>query len=78
MIGRRAKYVSQDEALDYVAGYCVFNDMSARDIQAREHANKVILLGKSFDTSCPLGPWLTTKDEVADPQNLQDAASRER
>jgi hypothetical protein len=42
-----------------------------RDIQAREHANKVILLGKSFDTSCPLGPWLTTKDEVGDPQNLK-------
>jgi acylpyruvate hydrolase len=71
VIGRRAKYVSKDEALDYVAGYCIFNDMSARDIQAREHANKVILLGKSFDTSCPLGPWLTTKDEVADPQNLK-------
>ena len=45
--------------------------MSARDIQAREHANKVILLGKSFDTSCPLGPWLTTRDEVGDPQNLK-------
>ncbi len=71
VIGRRAKYVTQENALDYVAGYCVFNDISARDIQAREHANKVILLGKSFDTSCPLGPWLTTKDEVGDPQNLQ-------
>jgi acylpyruvate hydrolase len=71
VIGRRAKYVSKEEALDYVAGYCIFNDISARDIQAREHANKVILLGKSFDTSCPLGPWLTTKDEVADPQNLK-------
>lgn len=70
VIGRRAKYVSTEDALDYVAGYCIFNDISARDIQAREHANKVILLGKSFDTSCPLGPWLTTKDEVADPQNL--------
>lgn len=71
IIGRRAKYVAPDDALDYVAGYCIFNDMSARDIQAREHANKVILLGKSFDTSCPLGPWLTTKDEIADPQNLK-------
>jgi acylpyruvate hydrolase len=71
VIGRRAKYVSKDDALDYVAGYCIFNDISARDIQAREHANKVILLGKSFDTSCPLGPWLTTKDEIADPQNLK-------
>ncbi len=71
IIGRKAKYVSRENALDYVAGYCVFNDISARDIQAREHANKVILLGKSFDTSCPLGPWLTTKDEIADPENLQ-------
>lgn len=70
IIGRTAKYVTEEDALDYVAGYCVFNDMSARDIQAREHANKVIYLGKSFDTSCPLGPWLTTKDEVGDPQNL--------
>jgi len=71
IIGRRAKNVSQADALDYVAGFCVFNDISARDIQAREHANKVILLGKSFDTSCPLGPWLTTRDEVPDPEHLQ-------
>jgi acylpyruvate hydrolase len=71
IIGRRAKNVSKENALDYVAGFCVFNDISARDIQAREHANKVILLGKSFDTSCPLGPWLTTRDEIADPENLR-------
>jgi len=71
IIGRRAKNVSKEDALDYVAGFCVFNDISARDIQAREHANKVILLGKSFDTSCPLGPWLTTKDEVPDPERLR-------
>lgn len=70
IIGRRAKYVSKEDALDYVAGFCVFNDISARDIQAREHSNKVILLGKSFDTSCPLGPWVTTKEEISDPQNL--------
>ena len=71
VIGRKAKNVSQENALDYVAGFCVFNDISARDIQAREHANKVILLGKSFDTSCPLGPWLTTRDEIPDPEHLQ-------
>lgn len=70
IIGKRAKNVPKESALDYVAGFCVFNDISARDIQAREHANKVILLGKSFDTSCPLGPWLTTKDEIADPERL--------
>lgn len=71
IIGRRAKNISKEKALDYVAGFCVFNDISARDIQAREHSNKVILLGKSFDTSCPLGPWLTTRDEIKDPQNLK-------
>jgi len=71
IIGKRAKNVSKEVALEFVAGYCVFNDISARDIQAREHANKVILLGKSFDTSCPLGPWLTTRDEVPDPEHLQ-------
>lgn len=71
VIGKKAKNVSPDEALNHVAGYCVFNDVSARDIQAREHSNKVILLGKSFDSSCPLGPWLTTKDEVPDPQSME-------
>jgi acylpyruvate hydrolase len=70
VIGKKAKNVPKEDALEYIAGYCIFNDISARDIQAREHSNKVILLGKSFDTSCPLGPWLTTKDEIADPQNL--------
>ena len=48
----------------------IFNDLSARDIQAREHSNKVILLGKSFDGSCPFGPYLVTMDEVGDPDNL--------
>lgn len=71
IIGRKAKNVSVENSLDYVAGFCIFNDMSARDIQAREHSNKVILLGKSFDTSCPLGPWITTKDEIGDPQSLK-------
>ena len=71
IIGRTAKNVTKETALDYVAGFCVFNDISARDIQSREHANKVILLGKSFDSSCPLGPWLTTRDEVPEPENLQ-------
>ncbi len=70
VIGRTAHNVGVEEALDYVAGYMVFNDLSARDIQAREHANKVILLGKSFDGSCPLGPWLTTRDEIDDPSDL--------
>ena len=70
VIGKKAKNVSTDDALEFVAGYTVFNDISARDIQAREHANKVILLGKSFDTSCPLGPYLVTTDEISDPNIL--------
>ena len=70
IIGKTAKRVSRESALDFVAGYTVFNDISARDIQAREHANKVILLGKSFDSSCPLGPYLVTTDEIPDPDVL--------
>ena len=71
IIGKEAYRVSIDEAFDYVAGYTIFNDLSARDIQAREHSNKVILMGKSFKGSCPLGPWLVTPDELSDPHNLE-------
>lgn len=70
IIGRKAFRVSVEDALDYVAGFTIFNDLSARDIQAREHSNKVILLGKSFDGSCPFGPHLVTRDEISDPHNL--------
>ena len=70
VIGREAFRVGAAEALDYVAGFMIFNDLSARDIQSREHSNKVILMGKSFKGSCPLGPWLVTKDEIADPHQL--------
>jgi acylpyruvate hydrolase len=70
IIGKRAFRVPVEDAMDYVAGYTIFNDLSARDIQAREHSNKVILLGKSFDGSCPFGPHLVTKDEISDPHNL--------
>jgi 2-keto-4-pentenoate hydratase/2-oxohepta-3-ene-1,7-dioic acid hydratase in catechol pathway len=70
IIGKRAFRVPVAEAMDYVAGYTIFNDLSARDIQAREHSNKVILLGKSFDGSCPFGPHLVTTDELTDPHNL--------
>jgi len=71
IIGKEAFRVRVEEALDYVAGFTVFNDLSARDIQAREHSNRVILLGKSFNGSCPLGPWLVTKDEIPNPHNLE-------
>ncbi|RME35755.1 MAG: fumarylacetoacetate hydrolase family protein [Gammaproteobacteria bacterium] len=71
VIGKEAFRVGVDEALDYVAGYTIFNDLSARDIQAREHSNKVILMGKSFRGSCPLGPHLVTRDQISDPHNLE-------
>lgn len=71
IIGMTAFRVSVSEAMDYVAGYTIFNDLSARDIQAREHSNKVILLGKSFNGSCPFGPHLVTPDELSDPHNLK-------
>ncbi len=70
IIGRTAFRVPAARAMEYVAGYTIFNDLSARDIQAREHSNKVILLGKSFDGSCPFGPHLVTPDELGDPHDL--------
>jgi len=70
VISKEAYRVSVADAPDYVAGYMIFNDLSARDIQAREHSNKVILMGKSFKGSCPLGPFLVTPDELSDPHKL--------
>jgi 2-keto-4-pentenoate hydratase/2-oxohepta-3-ene-1,7-dioic acid hydratase in catechol pathway len=69
VIGKTAKYVSEAEALDYVAGYCVINDVSERAFQAERQGQWT--KGKSCDTFGPTGPWLVTKDEVADPQNLK-------
>jgi 2-keto-4-pentenoate hydratase/2-oxohepta-3-ene-1,7-dioic acid hydratase in catechol pathway len=68
VIGRKAKYVSEAEALDYVAGYCVVHDVSERAFQAERQGQWT--KGKSCDTFGPTGPWLVTKDEVPDPQNL--------
>ncbi|MBZ9735397.1 fumarylacetoacetate hydrolase family protein [Mesorhizobium sp. CA18] len=69
IIGKTAKYVSEDDALDYVAGYCVAHDVSERAFQAERQGQWT--KGKSCDTFGPTGPWLVTKDEVADPQNLK-------
>ncbi len=68
VIGKTAKYVSEEDALDHVAGYCVINDLSERAFQL-EHQGQWTK-GKSADTFGPVGPWLVTKDEVADPQAL--------
>jgi 2,4-diketo-3-deoxy-L-fuconate hydrolase len=68
VIGKRARYVSQEEALEYVAGYCVVNDVSEREWQIER--GMTWDKGKGFDTFGPIGPWLVTRDEVADPQQL--------
>lgn len=68
IIGKTAKYVSEADAMDYVAGYCVTNDVSERAFQT-ERAGQWTK-GKSCDNFGQLGPWLVTRDEVADPQNL--------
>ena len=68
VIGKHAKYVSESEALNYVAGYLVVNDLSEREFQVERSGQWV--KGKSCDTFAPLGPWLVTRDEVADPQDL--------
>ncbi|WP_170376832.1 MULTISPECIES: fumarylacetoacetate hydrolase family protein [Ruegeria] len=69
VIGKHTKYISEAEALDHVAGYCVINDLSERDFQL--HRSGQWVKGKSADTFGPIGPWLVTRDEIADPQNLQ-------
>ena len=68
VVGTPAKYVDEADALDHVAGFCVVNDVSEREFQL-EHAGQWVK-GKSADTFGPIGPWLVTRDEVADPQNL--------
>ncbi len=68
IIGTRAKYVSEADAMNYVAGYCICNDVSERNFQIDRPGQWT--RGKSHDTFGPLGPWIATKDEIADVQNL--------
>ncbi|MFM0718586.1 ureidoglycolate lyase [Paraburkholderia strydomiana] len=68
VIGKPAKYVDEADALDHVAGYCVINDVSEREWQIERGGTWD--KGKGFDTFGPIGPWVVTRDEVADPQNL--------
>jgi 2-keto-4-pentenoate hydratase/2-oxohepta-3-ene-1,7-dioic acid hydratase in catechol pathway len=67
VIGRRCRHVPRARAREVIAGFCVCNDVSVRDWQMR---SQTFTLGKSFDTHCPFGPWITTADEVADPHTL--------
>jgi acylpyruvate hydrolase len=70
VIGKAGRYISRDEAYDYIAGYTILNDVSARDIQLAEAKYGNHLIGKNMDTLCPIGPWIVLKDELADPMNL--------
>ncbi len=67
IIGRRGRKVGRGEALGYVFGYTVLNDVTARDIQNR---TSQFFVGKSVDGYCPMGPWIVTADEIPDPQNV--------
>ncbi|WP_181706386.1 fumarylacetoacetate hydrolase family protein [Chthonobacter rhizosphaerae] len=69
VIGKVARYVTEDAAMDHVAGYCVINDVSERAFQTERGGQWT--KGKSADSFGPIGPWLVTRDEVADPQNLK-------
>ena len=68
IIGKDAKYLNREDSLSHVAGYCVINDLSERDFQIHREGQWV--KGKSCDTFGPIGPWLVTRDEIPDPQNL--------
>src|ERR671927_1145007 len=68
IIGKDTKKVSEEQALDSIFGYMILHDVSARDIQFKD---KQFTRGKSIDTFAPCGPWITTKDEIEDPQNLK-------
>jgi 2-keto-4-pentenoate hydratase/2-oxohepta-3-ene-1,7-dioic acid hydratase in catechol pathway len=67
VIGKRCRHVPVDKAHQVIAGFTIANDVSVRDWQAR---SPTMVIGKSFDTGGPLGPWLVTSDEIADPHNL--------
>jgi 2,4-didehydro-3-deoxy-L-rhamnonate hydrolase len=69
VIGKKASYVEESEAMDYVAGYCLHNDLSEREFQLERNGQWV--KGKSSDTFAPLGPFLATKDEIRDVDNLE-------
>ena len=68
IIGKNTKDIEPENASDYIFGYTILHDVSARDIQFKD---KQFTRGKSIDTFAPCGPWITTKDEINDPQNLQ-------
>jgi 2-keto-4-pentenoate hydratase/2-oxohepta-3-ene-1,7-dioic acid hydratase in catechol pathway len=70
IIGKPGKFFGVDEAPDYIAGYTIFNDVTARDIQRREMESGVFSFSKAIDTFCPIGPWIVTADEIDDAHDL--------
>jgi 2-keto-4-pentenoate hydratase/2-oxohepta-3-ene-1,7-dioic acid hydratase in catechol pathway len=70
VVRKAGKWFGPDEAADYIGGYVIFNDITARDIQRREMRSGVFSFCKAIDTFCPLGPWVVTPDEIPDPHDL--------
>ncbi len=70
VLKKSGKHFTPEEAADYVGGYVIFNDITARDIQRREMKSGVFSFCKGIDTFCPLGPWIVTADEIPDAHNL--------
>jgi len=70
VIKKAGKHFSAEDARDYIGGYLIFNDITARDIQRQEKKSGVFSFCKAIDTFCPLGPWIVTADEIPDPHNL--------
>jgi 2-keto-4-pentenoate hydratase/2-oxohepta-3-ene-1,7-dioic acid hydratase in catechol pathway len=70
VLKRGGKHFTPEQAPDYIGGYLIFNDVTARDIQRREMKSGVFSFCKGIDTFCPLGPWIVTPDEIPDPHNL--------
>lgn len=70
IIGKPGKYISVEDAQSYIAGYIIFNDITARDIQRREMESSNFVFSKSLSSFCPFGPWIVTADEIPDPYNL--------
>ena len=78
VIKKPGKWFPPEEAADYIGGYVIFNDITARDIQRREMRSGVFSFCKAIDTFCPLGPWIVTPDEIPDPHDLRYGAARQR
>jgi 2-keto-4-pentenoate hydratase/2-oxohepta-3-ene-1,7-dioic acid hydratase in catechol pathway len=71
VVSKAGRWFGPDEANDYIGGYVIFNDITARDIQRREMRSGVFSFCKGIDTFCPLGPWIVTPDELGDPHGLR-------